>query len=86
MEQLLEQEFGTTDPRLIARAIYNSTACGAWITIDGNTLQLGSIVEGSDVDIIADPLIWPFTAEDLWNTLEWIEAEAEAAWIEANEE
>ena len=91
MANQLKVDFASADPAVIAKAIYKNTDCGAWITIEGDTVRIGSIVEaagdpGSDAEIAADPLTWPFTAKEFWDAVEWVDAEACAAWDEANGE
>lgn len=71
---------------MIKRNVYNYTDCGAWIAIDEGGIRLGSIVEGSDVEIEADYLAYPFTEAQYRQAEAWVEAEAEAAWNEANPE
>jgi hypothetical protein len=68
------------DPTLWAKRVYKGTDCGAWITVKGATVTLGSIVEGSHYDVNPRALAWPFTKEDFWNALEEIEQEAQTIW------
>ncbi len=42
-------------------------------------VKLGSIVEGSDAEIDADPLLFPFPGADFDLTISWIEGEVDAA-------
>ena len=81
----LAEEYGTTVDRL-ERDIYKYTACGAWIDWDDKQVCLGTIVEGSDIEIEASPLEFPFEMDEFWNTLKWVEAEADCAWNEWGEE
>ena len=88
LTKFMDNEFGTISVPTIQRQVYKYTRCGAWIEIDytGGTVDVGSIVEGSDVEVRADTLRWPFTAEAFWDTLRWVEDEAEMYWLEANPE
>ena len=72
----------------IDRAIYKVTECGAHLSLtdDKKGVFIGSIVEGSDVEINADPLTFPFDSEEFWNTVRWVNDEACAEWHIANEE
>lgn len=68
------------------RQLENQTSCGAWFRLlDNHTIEIGSIVEGSDAEVETDPLSWPFTEKEFKQTLEYIEAEANFLWKEANE-
>lgn len=46
----------------------------------------GSIVEGSDAEVMPEELLFPFSAADLDRTIEYIEEEADWLWHEANDE
>ena len=67
------------------RHLYKFTDCGAWILWHDDGIQLGSIVEGSDAEVITDSLRYPFTERQLQETIDYIEAEADMLWREANE-
>lgn len=47
-------------------------------------VQVGSIVEGSDAEIDADPMYFPFPADEFDRMVEWVNDEACAAWDEAH--
>ena len=81
----LAEEYGTTVDRL-KRDIYKYTACGAYIDWNEKQVCLGSIVEGTDTEIEASPLEFPFEMDEFWNTLKWVEANADHAWHERNDE
>ncbi len=49
-------------------------------------LEIGSIVEGSDVEVGPTLLKFPFTSEELWNTVEEINKEAVFYWERDNED
>lgn len=68
-------------------------ATGRWVHSGQNTpydldlrtclaVQIGSIVEGSEVVVNADPLEFPFTAEEFDKVLQWVDDEACACWDE----
>lgn len=75
----------------IERSVYKGTDCGAWIKFTETGIAAGSIVEGSDAEVHATPLVWADQTEEeihawLDETFEHIEAEAAALWHEANDE
>jgi hypothetical protein len=67
------------------RHIYKYTACGAWLAFNADSVQLGSIVEGSDAEVSTDPLRYPFQSKVFDDTINFIEREADRLWREANE-
>lgn len=48
-------------------------------------VTFGSIVEGSDAEVMPETLRYPFTGDDVTRALEGIEAEVDRLWQEANE-
>lgn len=76
--------FGTT-PDHIEKALYKSTACGAWIRWDNRSATIGSIVEGSDAEF-SYTFCFPFDEQKLWDFLELLEKLTGAAWKIANDE
>jgi hypothetical protein len=76
----------------ISRRLYKSTACGAWLNLDRDSLNIGSIVEGSDVDCTTHTLTAAeYLRMDEGDLAKWldaaikeIEAEAEVIWHEWN--
>ena len=91
MYDLLSQDLGDNPDRW-DRAIYKGTDCGAWMRInrDGDSwpeiyVSIGSIVEGSDAEVTAEDLVWPFTRDQFWETVEWVNQEASMLWDEANQ-
>lgn len=66
------------DVEQLSRAVYKGTACGAWVALgeDNRTLQVGSIVEGSEAEVGPEVLSWPFTKEEFWAAVERINEEA----------
>lgn len=73
----------------LSRAIYKGTECGGWVAMLPDTertgVVIGTIVEGSDAEF-SEHMEFPFTLKE-WNDA-WanIEALADEAWREANEE
>ena len=47
-------------------------------------IQLGSIVEGEDVEVNADPLYFPFTLDEYQETVKFVEDEVERIWSETH--
>jgi hypothetical protein len=86
MAELLTKELGRDTPEGWAKSVYKSTPCGAWIKVGCDYVELGSIVEGSDVEIDPITLNWPFYAEEFWQALEEINDEAEFYWERDNSE
>lgn len=69
--------------RGIRRNLYKFTDCGAWISPQYDHLtetleavRVGSIVEGSDAEVEADDLEFPFTSEQWDEAVAYVEAEA----------
>lgn len=67
------------------RALYKSTACGAFIHLKMDGVLIGSIVEGSDTEF-SNFLRFPFSEMAFDDTLEWLEAACNEEWHAANEE
>jgi len=67
-----------------AKSVYKGTDCGAWIRVEHDTVELGSIVEGSDVEAGPTSLEWPFTADQFWGALQEVESEAAFYWDRDN--
>lgn len=69
----------------IERMLYKTTYCGAWINMETNKgIEIGSIVEGSDIEIVGNYLAYPFKEEELEKVIEHINAEACEEWEIAN--
>jgi len=83
-----EQEFlehvSATTREQAERNIYKYNDCGPWIKWHDNGVELGSIVEGSDVDITTTPLTYPFTEDDYDQTMQYVNDEASMEWDIAN--
>jgi hypothetical protein len=76
--------FDTKNLEDARRTLRKQTECGAWLAVDDNEVILGSIVEGSDAEVRADALSYPFTHSDLEHTIAWVEDRAGEFWQEAN--
>jgi hypothetical protein len=65
---------------------YKSTNCGAWIEFTPTGIVLGSIVEGCDFGTATYILNYvdKFTAKDIQDRIDAIEAEADAIWEWSN--
>jgi len=70
----------------LSHRVFKDTDCGAWIEVKENGVQLGTIVEGSDAEIKATFLTYPFTDEAYYEAIEYLENEAEREWNLANGE
>ena len=78
--------FEAEDESMLEKYVYKYTDCGAWVKLTDGSVQFGSIVEGSDVSIDTDPLVFPFPESQIEETIQYIEAEAELEWKIANDE
>ena len=77
----------------ISRRVYKMTSCGAWASIlrDGDLgtplgVQFGSIVEGSDAEVVADALYFPCSSSSIDKAIEHVEERADAIWRDLYEE
>lgn len=82
------------DERALAKAVYKATSCGAVVlffrTIDCDVelvigVQVGSIIEGSDVEIGPYDMMFPFTVGAWRDMVDTVEKEADLEWKIANE-
>lgn len=85
----LAKEFGYTAAtvdvqKLIARAIYKGTSCGAWLEVEESGIKAGSIVEGVDQETSVQSLQYPFTKEQFWAAIKAVEDEAKEIWDETH--
>jgi hypothetical protein len=78
----LASALGLTDTRLIRKYIYKDYECGPWITLSDGKVSLGSIVEGSDVEIGPFDLKYPIYLMELHRTLEAINNIVQEEWEE----
>lgn len=80
------KDFAATEENL-KRRMYKDTECGAWISFDHERvgITIGSIVEGSDAEVSASLMLWPFDREALSEAIQYVEGEADMLWHEANE-
>lgn len=58
------------------RTLYKQTSCGAWLRVDGDKVTVGSIIEGSDAEVEAVALTFPFSVVDLEHTIAWVDDRA----------
>lgn len=68
----------------LSRDVYKATACGGWLKLKPDGIEIGTIVEGSDAEF-CDEFKYPFSSEmyeTVWSNIEY---EADLAWREANE-
>jgi hypothetical protein len=84
MAEMLTNMLGRDDPEGWSKSVYKGTDCGAWLTVNCQSVTVGSIVEGSDVEIDPITLDWPFTESQFWAALEAIELEADFYWKRDN--
>lgn len=66
--------------KLLEKAIYKGTECGAWIECLDNGVRMGSIVEGAEECTGVSVLEYPFSEDDFWDSLSDIEIEATQIW------
>lgn len=78
---------GRSDSDTLRRVFYKNTA-GAWAKVEYRDakgfLTIGSIVEGSDAEVVPRTLEFPFSAQDLARAIADVEMDAEDLWEEAN--
>lgn len=85
MFEMLCAELGRNTVEGWSKAIYKGTDCGAWLeVVDGQSIRLGSIVEGCDQGATPRVLVWPFKAEAFWGALTEIEQEVDKIWKETH--
>ena len=85
MFKFLSDELGRDTPDGWSKSIYKGTNCGAWLSLrDCDEIMLGSIVEGSDIEIEPVALVWPFTSAQFWGALDDIEKECAFYWERDN--
>lgn len=77
--------------KILERAVYKSTACGAWakVLFDGDGFraigaEIGSIVEHSQAEVGPREILFPFTLGQWRDLVKEIEDEANRLWIEWN--
>ena len=80
--------FGHGKSSDLSRVFYKHTECGAWVKVEYRDakgfLTIGSIVEGSDAEVVPRTLEFPFSAQDLARAIADVEMDAEDLWEEAN--
>ena len=88
MVALVNEFFGLdagVSERVLSRALYKATNCGAWFAFCDGGIQIGSIVEGCDADVPTHELEWPFTLDDMETAIDSVEGIADVMWRECNE-
>ncbi len=66
------------------KAIYKGNNNASVQIIDNNTLQVGGSVENSEAAVTADALTWPFSKDDFWQAVTWVDQETGALWEECH--
>lgn len=74
------RELGETTFDDVRSNTYKYTECGASFDLIDGGVRLGTIVEGVDDYSIDRELIFPFTMDDFWGTLDSICQEASDCW------
>ena len=85
MWNFLNTELGREGAEGWSKSLYKGTACGAWLALlDHQTIQVGSIVEGSEYEVDPNDLVWPFTREQFWDTVQDIEDQCQEIWMDTH--
>lgn len=89
MEAELREYFGEPEGDLVktcSRCLYEVTACGAWLALDGEGLRIGSIVEGAYACTPVHLLTWgEYLGMDEGGLAKWLDANIEEVEAEAQE-
>jgi len=64
----------------VERNTYKHTSCGAYFIYTGETVAVGSIVEGVDYGTEHRALSFPFSIDEFWDALKEVEDEADEIW------
>ena len=83
---ILAAAAGVTTTSELEKQVYKAYPCGPWINFHDGHIEIGSIVEGSDVEVGPHELWYPFTLADYNKMLDVINFAACEAWKEANED
>jgi len=75
---------GEKDFSDVEKATYKYTTCGAWIAQSSDGITIGSIVEGCDEGTSVYTLDYPFEIDLFWDSLDYIDKEAEKIWNETH--
>ena len=85
LKEFLEaRECGEKDFSDVEKATYKYTTCGAWIAQSSDGITIGSIVEGCDEGTSVYTLDYPFEIDLFWDSLDYIDKEAEKIWNETH--
>ena len=77
-------EYVGVEDNELEKAIYNGTACGAYIHWNSEWIEIGSIVEGSDAEF-NEWLCFPFDTEKYEDWINELEHLTSEVWKLANE-
>ena len=81
MMNLFTKLIGEYNFELLAKRVYRDTKYGVRLEDTGyDRIRFQTIVEGTDIEIVGNDLVWPFTEEDFWNALQEVEELADEAW------
>lgn len=77
--------------RIMSKRMFKSTKCGAWLKLVHNNgmvsgIEVGSIVEGADIEIGPMVLEFPFTSDEFGDVLDEIEMDAHNEWLSVNQD
>ena len=86
LEFMEARGLGETKFSQVERNTYKYTDCGAWITSSHEGIKVGSIVEGSDAEVEADFLAYPFEISEFWDALQWVNDEDCMEWSKQHDE
>lgn len=76
--------YGVKDTTQLDRAVYKNTGCGARCAVTDYGAHVTSIVEGSDAEF-GFWLRFPFTIEKWRENMDYLEAQVQVAWEQAND-
>ena len=86
MNELYDLPADNRDNSKVERCVYKDTECGAWISFNEDGIQLGSIVEGCDIEISPVSIGWKDIPNSFTESVDTINKQACAIWDWANEE
>lgn len=72
------------DEANLSKAVYKATACGAWVKLKDDGVEIGSIVEGSDAEVGPFFLKFPFSLQEWRDTISEVEDIADFEWQKAH--
>lgn len=90
-EGMPARQWRTLTSKMLERAVYKSTSCGAWAKVlyEGEGfraigVEIGSIVEKSEAEVGPKEILFPFTLGQWRDLVKEVEDEANRIWIECN--